>query len=162
MPHMSEELLKDTIRTFVGHLSVDITSIEVVPTTAHPLYTIYTNDSKQLIGPQGEHVRALNTVIKRMLEKQLGEEMPHFLIDVNGYHKKQIDELVQKATLLAERVRAFRSHVEMSPMNAYERMIVHATLAHDPEIETTSEGEGTFRHVVIRYKNKETTPTDRV
>ncbi len=149
---MSEELLKDTIRTFIERLSIEVTSIEVVSTPAHPLYTVRTADSKLLIGPQGEHVRALNTLIKKMLEKQLGADMPHFLIDVNGYHKKRIDELGQNAKLLAERVRAFRSSVEMSPMNAYERMIVHATFANDPEIETVSEGEGKFRHVVIRYK----------
>lgn len=149
---MNEETLKETIRTFVERLSVEVTSIEVVATPVHPLYTIYTNDSKLLIGPQGEHIRALNTLIKRMLEKQIGADMPHFLIDVDGYHKKRIDELGQNARLLAERVRAFRSYAEMSPMNAYERMIVHATFANDPDIETVSEGEGKYRHVVIRYK----------
>ncbi len=150
---MNEELLKDTIRTFVEHLSADVISVEVVSTPAHPLYTIRTNDSKRLIGPQGEHVRALNTVIKRILEKQLGADMPHFLIDVNDYHKKRIDEIGQNAKLLAERVRAFRSSVEMSPMNAYERMIVHATFANDPDIQTFSEGEGPYRHIVIQYKD---------
>lgn len=150
---MSEELLKDTIRTFIERLSVDVTSIEIVPTPVHPLYTIHTTDSKLLIGPQGEHMRALNTLVKKMLEKKLGADTPQFLIDINGYHKKHIEEISQNAKLLAERVRAFHSNVEMSPMNAYERMVVHATFVNDPEIETVSEGEGKFRHVVIRYKS---------
>lgn len=154
---MNEETLKVTIQTFVERLSIPVTSIEVISTPAHPLYTIETSESKLLIGPQGEHIRALNTLIKRILEKQMGADMPHFLIDVNGYHRKRIEELGQNAKLLAERVRTFRSSAEMSPMNAYERMIIHATFANDPEIETASEGEGKFRHVVIRYKEKTTT-----
>lgn len=152
---MSEEILKETIQTFVEKLSIKVDAITIVTTPAHPLYSIETRDSKLLIGTDGENIRALNMLIKRMLEKKMGVDMPHFFIDVNGYHKQKLDELGHNAKMLAERVRVFKSNVEMSPMNAYDRMVVHATFTNDPDIETVSEGEGKFRHVVIKYKSNQ-------
>jgi spoIIIJ-associated protein len=117
---------------------------------------VRTPDSKRLIGPQGDHLRAVNYILRRLAERDpvLSEEK--FLVDVNNYQYARIHDLEQKARLLAERVRTFRSSAEMSPMNAYERMVIHAMFSNDPEVTTESDGEGKVRHVVLRYRT--TTP----
>jgi spoIIIJ-associated protein len=74
------------------------------------------------------------------------------MVDVNGYQLSRIRDLEQKARLLADRVRTFRSSAEMTPMTAYERMIVHSLFSNDPEITTESDGTGKMRHVILRYK----------
>ena len=53
---------------------------------------------------------------------------------------------------MAERARFFKKDIEMSPMTAYERMIVHSSFSDFPDIETESFGGGRDRFVVIKYK----------
>lgn len=150
---MAQATVKDFIRTFVEKLGVTIDSIEEVDVAAHQMYNIRTSDSKRLIGPQGDHLRALNYLMRRYVERDketFGSDK--FLVDVNGYQYTRIHELEQKAHLLADRVRTFRSSAEMTPMNAYERMIIHAIFTDDPEVTTESDGVGKTRHVVLKYR----------
>lgn len=153
---MSEDTnttILDTVREFLTKLGISVDAIEIEEVSAHALYNVRTGDSKRLIGPQGEHLRALNTVLRRMIERQLPQEKTDFMVDVNGYHRERIREIEQKAKLLADRVRTFRSSAELSPMNAYERMIVHAMFTNDPEVMSESEGSGPVRHVVLKYRS---------
>ena len=140
------------IRSFLDKMGVAVDDVETLDVAAHQMYNIRTADSKQLIGPQGDHLRALNYLVRRMVERipALAEE--RFLIDVNGYQHARIHDLEQKARLLADRVRTFRSSAEMTPMNAYERMIIHAMFSDDPEVTTESDGQGKARHVVLKYR----------
>lgn len=77
-------------------------------------------------------------------------DAPKFFVDVNDYQKQKTEELKDAARLSAQRVRYFKKEVAMAPMSAYERRIVHATLAEYPDIATKSEGEGGARRVIIR------------
>jgi predicted RNA-binding protein Jag len=100
-------------------------------------------------------------LVKKIAEKQLlpkntpetenDAEALHFLVDVNDYRSKQIKDLQTKAVMMAERARSFQYDVELSPMSAYERLIIHTTLADSPNVKTESQGEGRNRRVVIRY-----------
>jgi spoIIIJ-associated protein len=76
---------------------------------------------------------------------------PLFLIDVNGYRTQKIKDLQNKALMMAERARSLQYDVELSPMSAYERLIVHTTLQDAPNVKTESQGEGRNRRVVIKY-----------
>lgn len=76
-----------------------------------------------------------------------------FLVDVNGYRTQKIKDLQSKALMMAERARSLQYDVELSPMSAYERLIVHTTLQDAPNIKTESQGEGRNRRVVIKYSS---------
>jgi spoIIIJ-associated protein len=149
---MDEIALQACIKEFVEKLGITIESVESIPVAAHQMFNIHTPDSKQLIGPHGEHLRALNYLVRKYVEKNPANKELRFMIDVNGYQYKNIRELEQKATLLAERVRTFKSSADMTPMSAYERMIIHSMFSEDAHIVTESEGEGPTRHIVLRYK----------
>jgi spoIIIJ-associated protein len=152
---METEPIKQIIREFLEKLSVTVEDIAVHSESVHPLFEVKTADSRLLIGAGGENLRALNVVIRRIVERRLSpEKAERLLIDVNGYHGRRIAEIRNHAKMLAERARVFKYDVEMSPMNAYERMIVHAAFGDDPDIVTESTGEGKVRHVVLRYRPK--------
>ena len=110
-------------------------------------------DSARLIGPSGEHLRALNMVARRLVEAKHGEETANFLIDVNGHHEGQLEKVRQSARMLAQRARLFKHDVELEPMSSYERLVIHELFADDAEIKTESAGEGKFRHIVLKYKD---------
>jgi len=148
---MDHETIKKIIEDVLKKMTIEFNEVVVSESELHPTYLVRTDDSGALIGQGGENLRALNLIIKKIVERKLGEEHVKFLLDVNGYHERRIEEIKKQAQLLAERARAFRHDVEMIPMNAYERMIIHTTFAETSDIETQSEGEGKFRRVIIRY-----------
>ena len=149
---MDEEMLKKYIQEFVEKIGITVESVEVVIVATHQMFNIITPDSKQLIGPHGDHLRSLNYIIRRIVEKKDENNESKFMIDVNGYQQKHIEDIEQKAKLLADRVRTFKSSADMTPMTAYERMIVHSIFSEDSEITTKSEGIGPNRHIVLSYK----------
>ncbi|MBP9749736.1 MAG: hypothetical protein KBD21_03320 [Candidatus Pacebacteria bacterium] len=146
--------LKDTetlIRKLFSLMCVEVSAVEYVTVGGHGVYSVRSEDSKLLIGPQGETLRALNHVVRRMLEQQ-GDDAARCMVDVNGYQLNRIQDIEQKARLLADRVRTFRASAEMLPMNAYERMIIHSMFSEDRDIDTESVGFGKDRHVVLKPK----------
>jgi spoIIIJ-associated protein len=146
---MQPELLKTTISTLLERLGLEAT-IDV-KTGHRTVVALTSDDSKQLIGPHGDHLRSLNTIARRLVEAKHGEEAANFLIDVNNYHEAQMDRVRQNARMLAQRARLFKHDVELEPMSPYERLVVHELFAEDPDIKTVSEGEGKFRHIVLKY-----------
>ncbi len=99
-----------------------------------------------------DFVHALDHIVKKIAERQSDESVPHFLVDVNDFRTRQIRDLQAKAHMMADRARSFQYDVELTPMTAYERLIVHASLASEPNIKTESQGEGKNRRVVIKYQ----------
>lgn len=148
---MDSGLLKEFVLSLLSTLG--LSSDEITISTGHrTVVAIASKDSKELIGPHGEHLRALNTVARRLIENKHGEEAASFLIDVNNYHEDQMESVRANARMLAQRARLFKHDVEMSPMSPYERLVIHELFSEDPEIQTESVGEGKFRHIVLKYK----------
>jgi spoIIIJ-associated protein len=147
-----QEHIIETIKTLLAHIGVPYTGIVVEhdERIKSHRFVITTLDSAILIGENGTRLLALNHLVKRMVTKE--DETPaSFMIDVNDYQKKRMDDIRSKAHMLAERARYFKSSVEMEPMSSYERMLVHAEFTDTPDIATESVGYGRDRKVVIKH-----------
>lgn len=117
------------------------------------VFTIQTKDAGILIGEGGKHLIALNHLVKKIAETKFrndGLEPPLFILDVNGYQTNRIDELKNIARMSAQRVRFFKKELELEPMSAYDRRIVHSILGEYTDIKTESCGDGLERRVVIK------------
>ncbi len=112
-------------------------------------FLIRTEDSALMYGDPSRAIVALNTILRRVVEKNFKEPLK-FLIDINDHHKKHAEEIKDSARMHAQRVRYFKKDIEMRPMNAYERRIVHTVLQEYPDISTESIGDGLERRVVIK------------
>lgn len=123
-----------------------------------PTLSIRTHEANLLIGDDGQRLEAINHLLRRVLEKGSEEGQTRILVDVNDYHRRRYDELRDNARMGAQRVRYFKKEVELSPMNAFDRRIIHLTLQEYPDITTESVGIGKERRVVIRLYI-ETSPT---
>jgi spoIIIJ-associated protein len=108
-----------------------------------------TLDEHTFIGKDSEKFEAFSHLLRKMLSKHLGEA--RVIIDINNLRGKNDDALKAKATILADRARAFKKDVELEPMTSYERRIVHSFLEGAPFIKTESVGDGSSRRLVIRY-----------
>jgi spoIIIJ-associated protein len=150
---MEKATMQSFIEEFVKKMGISIESIEHILLGSQHIFNIHTPDSKRLIGPQGDTLHALNHIVRRMSERVSDDKENRYMVDVNGYQLSKIRDLEQKAKLLADRVRTFRSSAEMTPMSGYERMIIHALFSEDPEITTKSEGMGKTRHIILSHKD---------
>lgn len=127
-------------------------SVDFIEYPENLFFSVHSKDGNVLIGEGGERLRALNHVVHKIVEREIPAEAGDlkFLIDINDYQKQIIEEIKDLARLSAQRVRYFKKEVEMRPMNAYERRIIHSTLTEYPDIVTQSTGEGEERRVVIK------------
>ncbi len=149
---MDAEALKKIISDLFAAMGVEATSISLGE-GARRVVAVTSPDSQRLIGPNGETLRALNMIARRLIESKHGEEAANFLIDVNGYQESQLEVVRQNARVLAQRARLFKHDVELAPMNPYERLVIHELFAEDPDIKTESAGEGKFRHIILKYRS---------
>lgn len=144
------------VTDFLSAMGASYTGVSRLDIAGQVVYSIGVDDGKILIGTHGDTVHAIDHLVKKIVEQRESKktEAPEeqlFLIDVNDYRSRQIRDLQTKALMMAERARSFQYDVELNPMSAYERLIVHTTLQDAPDVKTESHGEGRSRRVVIRY-----------
>jgi spoIIIJ-associated protein len=113
------------------------------------LLDVKTDDSGRLIGRQGQTLADLQYITNRMLFQQ-DPSVPKVLVDVSGYRAQAREALVKKAKEAAEKVRRWGDVVELEPLSAFDRRIIHQALKDDPGIETHSvEVEGTDKKAIL-------------
>lgn len=113
------------------------------------LLEVKTEDSGRLIGRQGQTLADLQYITNRILFQQ-DATSPKVMVDVGGYRSQAREALVKKVQEAAEKVRRWGDAVEMEPLNAFDRRIVHHVLKDDPDIETHSvEVDGTDRKAIL-------------
>lgn len=149
---MDQDKLKEIIENIFKHTACSISKLEISLENGMLWCMIETPDSRFMIGREGETLRSLNHLVRKMAEKSSGEEeIANIFVDVNGYQKKRFDSLKNIAHMMAERAKYFKSNIEVDPMPASERRIIHMFLEGIPDIKTESEGYGPNRRVVIKY-----------
>ncbi len=153
---MDKDNIKKIIEDIFKHTACKLDACEFTEEGSMLWCSVSTPDSRFMIGREGDTLKSLNHIVRKMIEKDISEaEAGMLMIDINGYNKKRFDSLKTTAHMLAERARYFKNSVELDPMPAYERRIVHMFLENIPDITTESSGVGPGRRVVIKYKEKE-------
>lgn len=110
---------------------------------------VKTDDAGRLIGRQGQTLGDLQYLTNRLIFRK-DQTAPKVTVDVGGYRSQAREAIVRKAKEAAEKVRRWGDIVELEPLNAFDRRIVHNALKDDPHIETHSvEVDGTDKKVVI-------------
>jgi len=113
------------------------------------LLDVKTEDSGRLIGRQGQTLSDLQYITNRLLFQQ-DQNAPKAMVDVGGYRAAAREALVKKAREAAEKVRRWGDVVELEPLSAFDRRIVHHALRDDPDIETHSvEVEGSDKKAIL-------------
>jgi spoIIIJ-associated protein len=124
-------------------------TVEEHPLEEGFLLDVKTEDSGRLIGRQGQTLSDLQYITNRLLFQQ-DPSSPKIMVDVGGYRAQAREALVKKAKEAAEKVRRWGDVVELEPLSAFDRRIVHNAIKDDPDIETHSvEVEGTDKKVIL-------------
>jgi len=108
-----------------------------------------------MIGHRGETLDALQLLAGLVANQNRADNDDGYQrvsLDIGSYRRKREQTLVNLAHRLAQKAVLSRRNVSLEPMNSYERRIIHSTLASVRGVETHSEGEDPYRHVVIQPK----------
>lgn len=108
-----------------------------------------TDDPALLIGYRGETLRALEHLTRLLVLKKTQNPV-RIMLDVNQYRRRRIQALEELAKASADQARFSRESIELEPMSAFERRVVHMALSHRPDVMTESVGEGFDRRVVVK------------
>src|SRR5271154_2778495 len=110
---------------------------------------VKTEDSGRLIGRQGQTLADLQYITNRILFQQ-DSSSPKVTVDVGGYRSQAREALGKKAKDAADKVRRWGEPVELEPMGAFDRRVIHHTFKDDPDVETHSvEVDGTDKKVLL-------------
>jgi spoIIIJ-associated protein len=102
-----------------------------------------------LIGRRGQTLDAVQELTRTAVQHRLKARV-RVLVDIEGYRARRRASLAEYATSMAERAKARGTEIELEPMSAYERKIVHTAVAEVPGASSYSEGEEPQRKVIIR------------
>ena len=104
-----------------------------------------------LIGKRGQTLDSLQYLANRVANKHQ-DGYVRVKLDTENYRARREETLKHLAKNIAHKVKRNRRPVALEPMNPYERRIIHSALQGNKYVETVSEGEEPYRHVVVKLK----------
>ena len=140
--------LRELVERIAREIDVQC-SVEVDESDDELRATCDGHDLGMLIGRHGQTIDAIQYLANAILFRGRYEERKQVIVDAAGYRDRRQATLDALALRMAEQAAATGQRVELEPMTAVERKIVHEKLKDDPEVETASEGTEPNRFVVI-------------
>ena len=106
------------------------------------------DDYGLLIGKRGQTIDALQLLAYQAAFRGM-RERKRVVVDAAGYRERRRETLTVRADRAAEQALTGNDTVEMDPMSAQERRVVHEHLKDRAGVETYSEGDEPHRCVVV-------------
>jgi spoIIIJ-associated protein len=129
------------IADFDGDIDLDVENDRAI-------VAIVGSDLNALVGSRGETLDALQELTRLAVQQQTGVRS-RLMLDVSGHRQARREELQQLATDTAARVLDSGEPSRLSPMNPFERKVVHDTISAVDGVRSESEGEEPQRRVVV-------------
>ena len=105
-------------------------------------------DLDKLIGERGAVLDALQELTRLAAAQETGVRS-RLMLDIGGYRARRRAELTEVARTAAQQALSSGEPVRLSPMNPFERKIVHDAVATVDGAASSSEGEEPRRRVVV-------------
>lgn len=147
-----KELIKKTIEDILKIMNFEGNINLIEDDDESVIVNIETEEAPLLIGQGGANLISLQQIAKKIIEKKSAEPC-NFTLDVNNYKQHKTELLREMARHAADKVLVEGRAVIMQPMNAFERRIIHMTLANYQNLMTESQGEEPWRKIVVKAQN---------
>ncbi len=145
-----KEFLFDYLGNFFTSIDQDIeVSIEQKRDNSF-VVNLNADNNALLIGKMGKTLAAFNTVVRNAVNAEFKERID-VLIDINHYKEERYAKVRAMGKRIAKQVQQSKIDVELDPLPSDERKVIHKVLSEWHNIKTESVGEGSNRHLVIKY-----------
>ena len=157
---MKKDEIQNLIKDLIERTSVKLNGISITEDGPKNMWvSVEVSEPRFFVSSEGEGLHALNHLVHRILESKMPKDQKKedmqsglgIIIDINGFQKKHVENIRAVAHMMGERARYFKSSIEVDPMSAFERRIVHEFLSNATDLKTESTGFGPSRRVVIKY-----------
>lgn len=150
-----EETLSEVLDNILGLLLLE-GSFEIEEEKMGFLVSIDTKDAGRLIGARGESLEGLQLIVNQIMSRKAkDEDFKRVILDVAGWRKQKEEELKSRAKDLGKQVLELGKELELEPMSAWQRRVVHMVIQEMGGLSSESLGEGRDRHIVIKVKTEE-------
>lgn len=149
LPKEPAERVREVVEAVVEALDLEAT-VDVEERNAGIVATVE-GDGEELgllIGKHGATIDAVQHLAARAAFRGV-KEGKHVVVDAAGYRARREAALQRTAERAAEDAVRDGRPVELEPMNAQERKIVHLYLQDRPAVDTHSEGDEPARRLVV-------------
>jgi spoIIIJ-associated protein len=139
------------LRELLEHVTTAIgvrCRIEIYETADSLEATCFGDDLGLLIGRHGQTIDAVQVLASAIVGGS-GDERREVVVDAAGYRDRRRRTLESLAVRSAEEAVRTDSAIELEPMSAAERKIVHTALQDREDVTTSSEGDEPNRRVVV-------------
>lgn len=140
-------VLEDLLAEIVESLDLDV-EIEIEETGGQLKGCLRGEDIGLFIGRRGQTIDAVQHLAQRIVFHD-GPSDVRIVIDADGYRERRAETLRGDADAAAEETLRSGQPVEMDPMPASERRVVHEHLRERGDVETHSEGDEPERRLVV-------------
>jgi spoIIIJ-associated protein len=154
------EIAKEVLETILENMGISASVeyqagdfIEDEESETPVILDIKGEDLGILIGRRGQTLACLQYIVRLIVTQKVKIHTP-IVIDVEGYKQRRYLALQSLAQRIAEQVASRNTPFTLEPMPAYERRIIHLTLAEHSGVTTESTGAGEMRKVVILPKKQ--------
>jgi spoIIIJ-associated protein len=147
VPEAPAERVRVVLEWIVDGLDLDA-EIEVVEDGEAITGRVEGEDLGLLIGRRGQTIDAVQLVCYRIAFRGR-QERKRVTVDAAGYRERRREVVERQADRAAERALETGKEIELEPMSASERKIVHDCLKDRPGLETFSEGDEPERCVIV-------------
>lgn len=147
-----KELIYNYLTSILDAMEVEY-SVDISNNDNAITFKVETDNNPLLIGREGKTLGAFQFLAKQLTYIYDAEHV-NVSIDVGGYKDTRILQLEILATKTAKEVARTKIEAKLSPMNSYERRIIHSKLAEWRDVVTESVGEEPKRCLVIRPRGK--------
>jgi spoIIIJ-associated protein len=146
-PEVPAERVRELVEGVLDELDLD-GEVEIVEDDDRITASVVGDDDYGLlIGKRGQTIDALQLLAYQAAFRGL-RDRKRVVVDAAGYRERRREALTARADRAAEQALDGGS-VEMDPMSAQERRVVHEHLKDRSGVETYSEGDEPHRHVVV-------------
>ncbi|HXJ34949.1 MAG TPA: RNA-binding cell elongation regulator Jag/EloR [Candidatus Eisenbacteria bacterium] len=140
--------VRAVLERILSALGVDVPVEVRGPTEDGLTLELIGQDTGIVIGRHGQTLDAIEYLLNRIVA-QRGRTSIRISVDVEGYRERRRESLELTARRLAAQAKKTGRPESLSPMSPRDRRIVHLALSEDEGVTTRSEGEGSYRRVVI-------------
>ena len=151
-PPADETALAGEVRELVERVAraLGVSSrIELVEEDERVVATCTGRDLAHLIGRHGQTIDAIQYLANAIVARAFGDGRKEVVVDAAGYRARRHATLESLAHRSAERALASGAPVELDPMTAVERKVIHTVLQDVAGVTTSSEGTEPNRYVVV-------------
>ena len=148
MPEEPAERVEAIITRVVEALDLDDASVEIDEDDEEIRATVNGEDLGLLIGRHGQTIDALQHIAVRAAFLAR-EDRKRVVVDAAGYRARREAVLQRAADRAVSDALSYDRPVELEPMSAFERRIVHTYLKENADVDTHSEGDEPERRLVV-------------